>query len=388
MFKPIDRRKFLVRAGQVLASLTGAALILRAGAWFGLRLKSPKTQEPQSTQETAQMIQQQFPIDFQWPVQEPFLFCVHHYDRYPAGNGKFAPEARYLQGRDIGQDFTEKDGFRMYHGETVPGFPVHPHRGFETITIVRKGYVDHADSMGAAGRYGEGDVQWMTAGAGVQHSEMFPLLRQDSGNTVELFQIWLNLPRKNKMVTPHFSMFWSEKIPNVQSTDGKTQVSVIAGTWGGAQALSPPPDSWASDPQSETTILLVKMQSGGTFELPASAGKTNRMMYFFEGSGLALAGQPLPSKSAFSLQGQSALSLTAAQDGIEFLILQSRPIGEPVVQHGPFVMNSREEILQTFQDFQRTRFGGWSWEREDMVHGPEIRRFAKYPNGKIETPRV
>ena len=122
-----------------------------------------------------------FPIDFQWTTFDPFLFCAYHYDLYPKANKEFGPNES-LEGRNIGQDFTIKNGYRMYHGDVAPGFPVHPHRGFETITLVRKGFVDHADSLGAAGRYGTGDVQWMTAGRGIQHSEMFPLLHQDQDN--------------------------------------------------------------------------------------------------------------------------------------------------------------------------------------------------------------
>ncbi|MEK7692326.1 MAG: pirin family protein, partial [Bdellovibrionota bacterium] len=134
---------------------------------------------------------------------DPFLFCAYHRDLYPKGNQEFGP-AESLVGRNLGEDFTLKNGYRMYHGEVIPGFPVHPHRGFETVTVVRQGLIDHADSMGAAGRYGDGDVQWMTAGRGVQHSEMFPLLDQTKGNPLELFQVWLNLPSKSKMGAPHF----------------------------------------------------------------------------------------------------------------------------------------------------------------------------------------
>ena len=122
---------------------------------------------------------QTFPLGFQWPTVDPFLFCAHHDDAYPAGDGALAP-AESLAGRDIGPDFSSKDGWSMYHGSSVPGFPQHPHRGFETVTLVRKGLCDHSDSLGALARFGQGDVQWVTAGAGIVHSEMFPLLSTDA----------------------------------------------------------------------------------------------------------------------------------------------------------------------------------------------------------------
>src|SRR5690606_38134490 len=150
-----------------------------------------------------------------WRTQDPFLFCVHHADAYPESNGRFGPAAS-LEGRDMGQDFAGKDGWRMYHGEEVPGFPQHPHRGFETITLARKGFIDHSDSLGAVARFGEGDVQWLTAGKGINHSEMFPLLHTDRENPVELFQIWLNLPARSKMVEPYFSMYWGPDVPRFE----------------------------------------------------------------------------------------------------------------------------------------------------------------------------
>ena len=105
-------------------------------------------------------------LGFQWQTQDPFLFCVHHEDFFSEGNSEMGPDKQLLQGQNIGSDFLVKDGFRMYHGTSVPGFPGHPHRGFETVTVVREGFVDHSDSADAAGRYGNGDVQWMTAGSG------------------------------------------------------------------------------------------------------------------------------------------------------------------------------------------------------------------------------
>ena len=191
------------------------------------------------------------PLAMPWATIDPFLFCVYHDDAYPRGNAQMGPDAS-LAGRDMGQDFSRKDGWSMYHGQTVPGFPSHPHRGFETVTIVRKGLIDHSDSLGATARFGGGDVQWLTAGRGIVHSEMFPLLDQASDNPLELFQIWLNLPAKAKMVVPHFTMFWSEKIPRRVDVDvnGKaTEVSCVAGNLGTGEAsraltpLAPPPDS-------------------------------------------------------------------------------------------------------------------------------------------------
>lgn len=182
------------------------------------------------------------PLGFPWPTIDPFLFCVHHNDAYPRGNAAMGPDAS-LAGRDMGQDFSRKDGWSMYHGLTVPGFPAHPHRGFETVTITRRGVIDHSDSAGATARYGEGDVQWLTAGHGIVHCEMFPLRQQNADNPLELFQIWLNLPARNKMVVPHFTMLWHEDIARQRSTDAQgrtTEVACVAGSLGEARGLPPP----------------------------------------------------------------------------------------------------------------------------------------------------
>ncbi len=332
------------------------------------------------------MIKKQFALDFQWKTQEPFLFCVHHDDHYPMGTSDFGPDKAHHTGRDMGQDFQIKDGFRMYHGEVVPGFPVHPHRGFETITIVRKGFVDHSDSMGAAGRYGEGDVQWMTAGSGVQHSEMFPLIKKDANNRLELFQIWLNLPKKSKMTKPHFTMFWSEKIPLISLNNKTVQLSLIAGSWQDVQALPPPPDSWASHEDSEIAVWLVKMKKGSEFTIPETRQAASRTLYFFDGDALNLNNIKINSKSGLELDSQFSASIKADYSDIEFLMLQAKPLGEPIVQHGPFVMNSKEEIIQTIQDYQKNQFGGWPWPVAEMVHGDKLERFAKFPDGRVEKP--
>ena len=326
------------------------------------------------------------PLGFPWHTADPFLFCVHHVDHYPAGNEAMGPAAS-LSGRDLGQDFAGKDGWRMYHGHVVPGFPQHPHRGFETVTIVRRGYIDHSDSLGAAARFGPGDVQWLTAGGGIVHAEMFPLLDRTAPNPVELFQIWLNLPRSKKRVDPHFTMLWSRDIPNVQFTDDagrSTDITVVAGQLDGRRAPAPPPHSWASQPDSDVAIFCIRMAPGAVYTLPPAAPSTQRTLYFFAGSSLSIAGDSLHAHTGALVRPDVPLRLQAGADQTEILILQGRPIGEPVVSYGPFVMNSRQEIQQAFIDYSHTRFGGWPWPADDPVHDRAEARFARHADGRIE----
>jgi redox-sensitive bicupin YhaK (pirin superfamily) len=320
-------------------------------------------------------------LGFPWHAADPFLFAVHHVDRYPAGNDDLGPAAS-LDGRDIGQDFAGKDGWRMYHGELVPGFPAHPHRGFETVTIVTQGLVDHADSLGAACRYGEGDVQWLTAGRGIQHSEMFPLRDRGGPNTLQLFQLWLNLPRESKMAEPHFSMMWSREIPRVE--DGGTTITVIAGALGQAKPKAPPPASWASRPDADVAIWLVRMKPGARWTLPPKKAGVNRTIYFYGGDSLGVGGERVKAGHAIALD-DGDVALENGEAPAELLLLQGKPIGEPIAAHGPFVMNEPSEVMEAFADYRKTRFGGWPWPSEAPVHPREQERFARHPDGRVET---
>ena len=326
------------------------------------------------------------PLGFPWQTADPFLFCVHHNDAYPLGNEQLGPAAS-LAGRSLGQDFGGKDGWSMYHGEVVPGFPQHPHRGFETVTIVRRGYIDHSDSLGATARFGAGDTQWLTAGGGIVHSEMFPLLQRDQPNPVELFQIWLNLPGQDKLVEPHFAMLWDKDIPRCSFLDDlgrETLVTVIAGRLGDANPPLPPPRSWASRADADVAIWSLRLAPGATFTLPPTMTSTVRTLYFFSGTALSVAGERLVSHAAARVQSDVPVTLQNGSAESEILLLQGRPIGEPVAQHGPFVMNTREEIMRAVSDYQRTRFGGWPWPSDDPVHAREEGRFAKHADGKVE----
>jgi len=327
------------------------------------------------------------PLGFVWSTSDPFLFCVHHDDAYPAGDERMGPAAS-LAGRNIGSDFEGKDGWRMYHGDVVPGFPQHPHRGFETVTLVRKGLADHADSLGATGRFGGGDAQWMTAGGGVVHSEMFPLVDREASNPLELFQIWLNLPRKSKMVPAHYSMLWREEIPMVRQTDGAgrtTTITVVAGALGAHTPPPPPPHSWASEPDSHVAIWALALEPDAQWATPPAPAGVNRTLYLFEGT-VGIDGRTVTGKRGIRVRPDASIPIQAGPAGAQLLMLQGRPIGEPVVQYGPFVMNSRAEIQQAYRDYQRTQFGGWPWGRNDPVHPREEGRFARHADGTVERP--
>jgi len=321
-------------------------------------------------------------LGFPWEGLDPFIFTVHHVDYYPAGNDVLGP-VDSLVGRNLGSDFSYQNGWSMYHGVAVPGFPQHPHRGFETVTVVRRGYVDHSDSLGATARYGEGDVQWLTTGSGIMHSEMFPLLEPGKSNPMELFQIWLNLPPKSKMVEPYFGMLWSETIPTVTPAEG-VSVDLIAGPMGDSIPPSAPPDSWASQAGSDMAVWLIRLDHGSTWDLPAAPAGVNRMLHMFMGDDVRVDGTAVEGKVGVKLDPSAEVTLENRGEPAEFLLLQGRPIGAPVFQVGPFVMNTPEELRQAVADYQRTQFGGWPWDRSDPVHARTDGRFALHADGRVE----
>lgn len=287
-----------------------------------------------------------------------------------------------LAGRRIGMDFEGIDGWRMYHGEHIPGFPQHPHRGFETVTIVREGFIDHSDSLGATARYGNGDLQWLTAGRGIVHAEMFPLLKSDAPNPLELFQIWLNLPAANKMCEPYFKMLWSQTIPTIE-IDGAS-VLLMAGSYQNHRPPAPPPDSWAAKDDSDVAIWTIKLEAGGKFTLPSTLEGTTRSLYLFDGA-VNIGDVSVEKASQIVLAEETPVALSSTR-GAELLLLQGRPIGEPVAFDGPFVMNTRAELEQAFADYRRTQFGGWPWDRDDHVLPLDAPRHAQRPDGSIEGP--
>jgi len=261
----------------------------------------------------------------------------------------------------------------------------------KTVTCTLEGTVDHTDSMGCGGRYGNGDLQWMTAGSGIVHGEMVPLIHQNKENPMRWFQLWLNLPGKSKMVPANQMMHWSENITRFSSADGKTRATVLAGTLHGNKALPPIKDSWAKDPAHDVNIWYLKMKPGASFTLPKSAQGSNRTMYLVEGTGLTLDNSTkVPDSSMVEFTDHSTkeivLENTGTEKELEILVLQGKPIGEPVAQHGPFVMNKQEEIAQAFSDYRKTQFGGWPWSEDAVIFPREKGRFLSVKGKEIEYP--
>ena len=334
------------------------------------------------------MILQSGSLEHMFFCQNPFVFAVHHDDHFPAGDGQLQPVERRVFRPD--GDMDPKAPWRMYYGERVPGFPAHPHRGFETVTAVVRGTVDHTDGLGSRGRYEDGDVQWMTAGRGLQHAEMFPLKRTDGPNHLELFQIWLSLDSAHRMAEPAYKMLWQEDIPVVTLTDENglsTKVTVIAGEEAGQSAPLPTPDSWAADPKNRLQIKLYALEPGAAAVLPRGTETMNRSLYFYDGDALRIDGKRFADKSYAFVRADAELILkNEGSETARVLLLEAEPIPEPIVARGPFVMSSEEEIREAFKDYRETQFGGWPFAEDEVYHAPEQVRFAEYPDGTVEYP--
>jgi quercetin 2,3-dioxygenase len=230
-------------------------------------------------------------------------------------------------------------------GEAL-GAPDHPHRGFETVTYILDGEAAHADSAGHSGTLGPGDVQWMTAGSGVVHREMPSLRMQQEGGRMHGFQLWVNLPRALKRTAPRYQEIGASTIPEATSPDGKATVRVIAGEALGATAVI----------ATATPILYHhwRLSAGGAVDVPLPAD--HRVgVYVFDGEA-QVSGQVVR-RGQLAVLGPGDAVRLAADGPTQLLVLGGKPIGEPIAWGGPFVMNTREEVIEAFEDFRAGRMG-------------------------------
>ena len=234
----------------------------------------------------------------------------------------------------------------------LAGFPSHPHRGFETVTYMLDGHMRHQDHLGNTGDLGPGDVQWMTAARGIIHSEM----PQQSEGRMRGFQLWINLPAAEKMKAAHYRDIPSAHIPTVSLPHGG-EVRVIAGRFADA---SGPINGSGADLATDPLYLDVHLPAGAEFNSDVSPSY-NAFIYVYEGDavvGPAEASRALPHRSAGVLSSGAHIRVEAGAQGARFLLLAARALREPVVQYGPFVMNTREEIEQAVEDYRSGRLAG------------------------------
>jgi quercetin 2,3-dioxygenase len=243
-------------------------------------------------------------------------------------------------------------------GEAV-GAPDHPHRGFETVTYVLEGEMEHEDSAGHRGRLGPGDVQWMTAGAGVVHSEMPSRRIREQGGRVHGFQVWVNLPSRDKLVRPRYQEYSGERLPQAHTKDGKAQVRIVAGEALGARAVI----------STHTPIVFQDwtVRAGADATVPV-APEMRAMVYVFEGSArIGSTGELVREGQLAILDGGDEVRLRGADGPGRLLLLAGVPLREPVARYGPFVMNTRDELVQAFADYESGKMGEIT--RSAEVHG-------------------
>jgi quercetin 2,3-dioxygenase len=227
------------------------------------------------------------------------------------------------------------------------GAPGHPHRGFETVTYVLEGAIEHGDSQGNHGRIGAGDVQWMTAGSGVIHSEMPSAEIRRDGGRMHGFQLWVNLPRRDKMMKPRYQELRASEIPTARSADGKVTVKVIAGEALGTHATI--------DTRTPIIYLHVRLEAGARLEQPIPAAY-NAFAFLVSGEA-SFGGRPARENDAVIFDRDGDEVSLASENGAELLLIAGVPLDEPVVRYGPFVMNTAGEIRQAMLDYQSGRFG-------------------------------
>jgi hypothetical protein len=322
-------------------------------------------------------------INIHWSGDDPFTFVSHHHDQYPKGNQQLAPPLQLISGRNLGRDYQERYGFRMYHGRVVPGFPMHAHWGYETVTIAEKGFVDHFDTEGNHGRYGNGDVQWTLASSRYEHCEMYPLLDQENDNPVHITQIMINLPLDGKNRPNHVNNVWSGSVPVFEEEWGT--LTLYCGEYGGKSIYSPNPGSWAA-PENMVRIMKAVIRPGGELSLDRAADGIDRNVYFVSGSEADLDGTVVKPNLRFKMKRSTALRIRNGGAESEFWILEGRPIGEKQAAFGPVILKDLDEVRRSMDEIRIKEFQEWPWGVMDVTNPIEMGRELHREDGSVERP--
>jgi len=328
-------------------------------------------------------VQKVVDINIHWSGDDPFTFVSHHHDNYPKGNEQMAPPLETIRGRNLGRDYQERMGFRMYHGRVVPGFPMHAHWGYETLTIAEKGFVDHFDTEGNHGRFGNGDTQWTLASSRYEHCEMYPLLDQENNNPVHITQIVVNLPldRKNKDI--YVNNIWSESIPVFK--DEGSEITLYCGEYQGKGLYSPNPTSWATA-ENSVRIMKIVLQPGASFTLEPLADSIDRNLYYVSGKTATMEGTKITPWLRYKMKRCTPVNIVNGPEESEFWILEGKPIGEKQASFGPVILKDLDEVRSSMDEIRIKEFQEWPWGLMDVTNPIDMGRELHRKDGKIERP--
>lgn len=320
--------------------------------------------------------------DLHWDIDDPFIFASHHFDLYPVGNERQAPPKEEVDRKDLGNDYYKLFGYRLYTSKMTPGFQLHSHWGYETITLVPQGYVDHFDSLGNQGRYGYGDMQWITAGGRYHHCEMYPLVHQDRKNPQLVTQIMINLPLSEKDTSPEVHTVWKEDLTEFEENGCK--FTLLAGTFAGRTATVPSKRSWAANPAHHVTILRVLMAPGTSFTL----GKTeavNRNIYLTEG-GATVAGKAYKPSTRLKLKPDCEVEIVMGDTESEVWLLEGDPIGEKQSRWGPVILGTDAEVRKAVNIIRQKEMDEWQWDFVNQKQPLGTERFYRSADGSESRP--
>lgn len=322
-------------------------------------------------------------LGMHWDTEDPFLFASHHEDDYPHGNRQQAPPLEEIAGRNLGRDYQKLLGFRMYHGKVVPGFPMHAHWGYETLTVPELGYIDHYDTEGIQGRFGFGDCQWVSASSKYEHCEMYPLVNQEERNPNDITQIMVNLPLEMKNRGNSVRTVWREDKKVVEG-DGSS-VEVFCGDFAGASAESPNDVSYAKR-SNGIRILRVVLQPGARISIDPAADGASRNLYYVSGDRAAIAGEDVRYYSRLKFTDTRAFEIANGDAESVMWLLEGRPIGQRMASFGPVTLEDLSDVRKALDEIRINEFLEWPWDIIDKAQPLGTGRFIRYADGTEERP--
>lgn len=324
-------------------------------------------------------------LGMHWDAEDPFLFVSHHEDDYPHGNRQQAPPLEEIRGRNLGRDYQLRLGFRMYHGKVVPGFPMHAHWGYETLTLPEKGYIDHFDTEGIQGRFGFGDAQWVSASSKYEHCEMYPLADQENRNPNDITQIMINLPLEMKNRGNQVTTVWREDIARASGDGWKAEV--LCGRFAGASAESPNTNSYAKI-SNGVRIVRLSLEPEAKLDVDAAAEGSRRNLYFVTGGTAEVMGTEVESNSRLKFSHTGPFTIINGSDESVMWLLEGKPIDQKMMSYGPVTLGDLKDVRKAMDEIRINEFLEWPWDIIDKTQPLGTERFIRYADGTECRPGI